>query len=296
MSEQIAKPYTPPDTVLSPKGSVSNLRVLMDTGEDGWSIAALQWEGKERLGVRWNGNPTNPIGNPQSRGIPTWFVLPDELAALLQDRLGDSITGLHEDNLDITRVRVRPLPRRISQGRQQDPIDDEWVLSITDRSRGNLEIMNPRTGHFIAVHSSHVKSLVRDTVSDTPSGPKHGILSLNVQVILEDGRIRLEPLQSQIARIEALYDELKRAGYAGQHDRVRTLIQDVRQSLTTASGTLGPWESDQLEYADAAVRANFLQLALTSVAKAIAVSKLPRADYDYGFNYGRSKSSHATSR
>jgi len=27
--------------------------------------------------MRWNGdNDENPIGNPQSRGLPTWFVVP----------------------------------------------------------------------------------------------------------------------------------------------------------------------------------------------------------------------------
>jgi hypothetical protein len=26
--------------------------------------------------MRWNGNKTNPLGNPNSRGLPTWFVVP----------------------------------------------------------------------------------------------------------------------------------------------------------------------------------------------------------------------------
>ena len=30
--------------------------------------------------MRWNGNRENPIGNPQSRGLPTWFIVPDEHA------------------------------------------------------------------------------------------------------------------------------------------------------------------------------------------------------------------------
>jgi hypothetical protein len=26
--------------------------------------------------MRWNGSGENPLGNPQSRGIPTWFIIP----------------------------------------------------------------------------------------------------------------------------------------------------------------------------------------------------------------------------
>jgi hypothetical protein len=26
--------------------------------------------------MRWNGSEDNPLGNPQSRGIPTWFIIP----------------------------------------------------------------------------------------------------------------------------------------------------------------------------------------------------------------------------
>ena len=28
--------------------------------------------------MRWNGSDQNPIGNPQSRGLPTWFIVPDQ--------------------------------------------------------------------------------------------------------------------------------------------------------------------------------------------------------------------------
>lgn len=28
--------------------------------------------------MRWNGTKENPLGNPQSRGLPTWFVVPDQ--------------------------------------------------------------------------------------------------------------------------------------------------------------------------------------------------------------------------
>jgi hypothetical protein len=288
--------HTAPENVLSPKGSVANLRVLLNTGAEGWSVASMQWNGKDSLGIRWNGDAKNPIGNPQSRGIPTWFILPEDLAAMLRGRFGNAVAGITEDNTDITRVRVRPLPLRIWQGEQQEPSDDEWVLSITDRSRGNMEIVNPGTGHFMPVHSSHVMGLVRDTVNDAPNGPKHGILSLNVQITFEDGRIRLEPLQSLAERMETLADELHITGYEGQHSRVHALVQEARRLLSGATGSLGPWEKFELDYADIAVADNFLQLALASVAKAIAVNKLPPPDYQHGFSYGHSKSAGAASQ
>jgi len=278
--------FTNPESVLSPKGSVSDLRVLLNTAEGGWALAAMKWDGVDSLGIRWNGHADNPIGNPQSRGIPTWFVIPEEIASVLRAKFGDSLGDLTDQNADITRVRVRPLPHRIWRGDSQENIDDEWVLSVTDRSRGTMEIMNPRTGHFLALHRSHVKALTRDTVSDKPNGPKHGLLELTVQVVFEDGHIKLEPLQTLNDRIAELFAELWEAGYDNQHERVLALIHECRADLANAAGELGPWEAHELNYAETAVHINFLRLALAAVEKAIAVSKLSREEYEYGFNYG----------
>jgi hypothetical protein len=278
--------HTSPDTVLSPKTSVSELRVLLNTGEGGYSLAAMRWDGTEALGVRWNGGPDNLLGNPQSRGIPTWFILPDEIAVPLRARYADSPGQLTERNADITRVRLRPLPDRISNGEIQEKLDDHWVLSVTDRSAGSMEIMNPRTGHFVALDRSHVEALQPDLVSDQPHGPKRGILSLTVLLVFEDGTVRLEPLRTLNDRLADLHSQLSRDGYNGNHAAVRALLQEARLSLADSSGKLGPWESLQLDYADAAVRSNFLRLALVSIDKAIAVNKLSPPEYEYGFNYG----------
>jgi hypothetical protein len=278
--------YTPPETVVSPKASVSDLRVLLNTGEGGYSLAAMRWDGTEALGVRWNGSPDNLLGNPQSRGIATWYILPDEIAAPLRARYDDSPGQLTQRNADITRVRIRPLPDRISKGEIEEKRDDEWVLSITDRVAGSMEIMNPRTGHFFALDRSHVEALQRDPASDQPYGPKHGLLSLTVQLVFEDGNVRLEPLRTLKDRIDSLYSDLAQDGYSGNHAAVRALIQETRVSLADSSGNLGPWESLQLDYAEAAVRTNFLRLALVAIDKAIAVNKLSPPEYEYGFNYG----------
>jgi hypothetical protein len=53
--------------------------LVFNGGENSWSLSGMKWEGKPR----WNGGSEDPrfpgIGNPQSRGVPTWFILPDEV-------------------------------------------------------------------------------------------------------------------------------------------------------------------------------------------------------------------------
>jgi len=297
MSENPARlRYTDPAIVLSPKGSVANLSVLRNTGEDGFAVASLMWDDRPALGMRWNGHPKNPIGNPQSRGIPTWFIVPDELAPAVRAALGVAETSALDLNTDITRVRIRPLPHRIKQGVPEEPEDYVWVLSITDRAQGRMEIMNPATGHFMAIEGAQVVSLLRDTAQHEPSGPKHGILTLNVQMVFEDGRLTLEPPQTLMDRIELLSSDLRKSGYAGNADRVLGLIKEARISLARRDHGLGRWETVCLDEAQEAVAASFLQLALTCTAKAIAVSQLPHADYEHGFNYGRREDSGAASR
>jgi hypothetical protein len=277
--------FAPPDTVLSPKGAVRDLRVLYNTGEGGWSLAKLLWHDKEALGIRWNGHAENPIGNPQSRGIPTWFIVPEELHAGLLKRFGRALEGITDDNDSITRIRIRPMPIRILNGERQEDADHDWILSITDRDREEMEAYNLATQHRIAISRPHIKTLIPDTARDAPSGPKHGILDLTIQLIFEDGQIRFEPHSTLPDRINELGLELRSTGYDGQHDAILALIEEARESLTSISGQLGPWEAECLDYATAAVNDNFLKLAITQIEKALQVSELPPNEYAAGFNY-----------
>ena len=80
--------YIKPADVHSPKRLWSLIAVLFDGGgyrpaevgrpenPSSHSLAMGLWEGKPALVMRWNGNTNNPLGNPQSRGLPTWFVVP----------------------------------------------------------------------------------------------------------------------------------------------------------------------------------------------------------------------------
>lgn len=83
--------YVRPENVHSPKGHWLLKRVLHDGGEfepaqtdaSNWSAAEGQWKGDEGwydcLALRWNGGTGGEIGNPQSRGYATWFIVPPEL-------------------------------------------------------------------------------------------------------------------------------------------------------------------------------------------------------------------------
>jgi hypothetical protein len=61
------------------------IHVLFDAGEDRRDrqgrtvpLAIGRWDNKPVLAMRWNGSPKNRLGNPQSRGLPAWFIVPDQ--------------------------------------------------------------------------------------------------------------------------------------------------------------------------------------------------------------------------
>jgi hypothetical protein len=92
-----------PRDVLSPKNRLRGpIEVIKEPSdplkEENYSVARFIWDGGPAVGVRWNGDPNNrsDIGNPQSRGLPTWFILPEFLSDLVvpqlvegMERLGD---------------------------------------------------------------------------------------------------------------------------------------------------------------------------------------------------------------
>lgn len=50
--------------------------VIFTHAQERWAIAALHWEKKPSLGIRWFWDPK---GNPTSRGHRTWFIIPSAL-------------------------------------------------------------------------------------------------------------------------------------------------------------------------------------------------------------------------
>jgi hypothetical protein len=76
--------YVRPEDVTSPRREWTLIRVL-ETGEKADSygehvaIAIGTWERAVVLGMRWNGSKDKPLGTPQSRGLPTWLIVPRRL-------------------------------------------------------------------------------------------------------------------------------------------------------------------------------------------------------------------------
>ncbi len=72
--------------VISPKHHVGSVKKILCIDEDDrWALAVISWDGHDRLATRWF---WSRIGDPNSRGYPTWHVLPDEFAKpLLTDLL-----------------------------------------------------------------------------------------------------------------------------------------------------------------------------------------------------------------
>ena len=58
--------YIRPENVISPKEKVRNLKVIVNNYQEDYSIALLEYDGKESVGVRWNttNEEKNNIGTP----------------------------------------------------------------------------------------------------------------------------------------------------------------------------------------------------------------------------------------
>jgi len=71
-------PYIDPKDAKSPRENWTLIDVLHNGGPGEHAIAIGEWDGTRCLAMRWNGNDEKPAGNPQSRGNPTWFIIPKE--------------------------------------------------------------------------------------------------------------------------------------------------------------------------------------------------------------------------
>lgn len=79
--------YVAPETVCAPRVSVREVDVIYDKGSGEWSAARVNWEGEDRIGIRWNGGDGPGVGNPQSRGRATWFIVPQDLQQVVLDKV-----------------------------------------------------------------------------------------------------------------------------------------------------------------------------------------------------------------
>lgn len=87
--------YIDPRTVRSPRNRWTLIEVLHNDGPDfrpeGHSVAVGEWDSDRVLAMRWNGNDDNPgIGHPQSRGLPTWFIIPKRYNKVILETLPEN--------------------------------------------------------------------------------------------------------------------------------------------------------------------------------------------------------------
>ena len=83
--------YHDPNTVTNPQKFITNIRVLYNDGEKGFSLAKIDCEGVPHMAVRWNvargeyddtekqAGKVKCTGAPSINGTPSWFILPREL-------------------------------------------------------------------------------------------------------------------------------------------------------------------------------------------------------------------------
>lgn len=80
--------FIPAEQVTSPRRRWTIIAILDDPKKEVTCALALgKWDDKLVLAMRWNGSADQPIGTPQSRGIPTWFILPERYYGALINML-----------------------------------------------------------------------------------------------------------------------------------------------------------------------------------------------------------------
>ena len=113
--------YVDPEKVDSPKNSVRNVRVRHNQGK--WAVAELEWEDEAAIGIRWNGTEGEAgVGSPQSRGHPTWFIVPEELA----DAVREKVESLSKGGRD----KIADGYRAMARDRQREAEAPDWTEEL----------------------------------------------------------------------------------------------------------------------------------------------------------------------
>jgi hypothetical protein len=100
--------YIKPAEVISPKAHWSLIDVLLDRGEGDCAYSLGVWDGERRIGFRWNGTDNNELGNPQSRGLPTWTMLDPEIHQKIIEQLPSDKLAIARGFLGITLMLEGP--------------------------------------------------------------------------------------------------------------------------------------------------------------------------------------------
>jgi len=115
--------YIEPQSVITPQNRVGSVDVIYNGGPGAWSAALLEFDGREAVGIRWNGSEDEPgIGNPQSHGRPTWFVVPSGLDALVREQ-AEHLSNSQEGGLLAGY-------RELANDREQEEEAREWCEGL----------------------------------------------------------------------------------------------------------------------------------------------------------------------
>lgn len=80
-------------SINSPRGKVDGpYLVIHKNADQRYALVALDWDGEPRIGIRWF---WESVGNPQSRSVPTWTILPDDLYRALQTHFPLNVRRAH---------------------------------------------------------------------------------------------------------------------------------------------------------------------------------------------------------
>lgn len=108
--------YKPKDPakIFSPKDCISEVKVIFNgTHKDNYSLAIVKWKGINKIAIRWNINQrewnnqdkknglVECIGEPNSRGYATWFMLPPPFLRSLISGNGEIVDVIKESLINI---------------------------------------------------------------------------------------------------------------------------------------------------------------------------------------------------
>ena len=117
--------YIDPQTVVSPKNKVSGVKVLFDCGpvDHSWSVARLTYDREERIGIRWNGDEKeSKKGVPLANAHPVWFILPTEIAATIEEKVGE-LSGERQ-------AKLLAAYRQMAADQEQEAEAEEWTEGL----------------------------------------------------------------------------------------------------------------------------------------------------------------------
>jgi|GEM_PF-1701331 hypothetical protein len=178
--------YIKPSEVISPKAHWSLIDVLLDRGPGDCAYALGSWDGERRIGFRWNGTAESELGNPQSRGLPTWTMLDPEIHRQVLEQLPPDKLAIARSFLGINLMIEGPTPPDSPQGDlvfydffQTPPVLVKLPSNALRDAVGRLEI----TDSDCVLLAMRHRRIITDVAA--------GLLAKGESKLRDDGRFRL---------------------------------------------------------------------------------------------------------